>query len=117
MWLSTVKETSGTDFVVDWQPFSLSQANSKEGEDFKVWEQPGVLDGTDNTLLAHRAGLAAKRQGQEAFESFFMALLKARHEEKKDLTDPTVIDEALAASGIDAGRFREDLLGPDLLKE
>ncbi len=117
MWLSTVKETSGTDFVVDWQPFSLSQVNSKEGEDFKYWEQPGVLDGTDNTLLAHRAGLAAKRQGQEAFESFFMTLLKARHEDKKDLTDPAVIDEAVVVSGIDAGRFGEDLLDPDLLRE
>ncbi len=115
MWLSTVKETSGTDFVVDWQPFALSQINSKEGEDFKVWEQPGALE--DNNLLAHRAGLAAKRQGQEAFESFFMSLLKARHEEKKDLTDPAVIDEALVASGIDAGRFKEDLLDPDLLRE
>jgi protein-disulfide isomerase-like protein with CxxC motif len=117
VWLSTVKETSGTDLVVDWQPFSLSQANSKDGEDFKIWEQAGALDGTDNTLLAHRAGLAAKRQGQQAFEAFFMALLKARHEDKKDLTDPTVIDEALAASGIDAGRFKEDLLDPDLLRE
>ena len=117
MWLSTVKETTGTDFAVDWQPFSLTQVNSKEGEDWKVWEQPGVMDGTDNTLLAHRAGLAAKRQGQEAFESFFMSLLKLRHEEKKDLTDPAVIDEALASSGIDDGRFREDLMDPDLLRE
>ena len=61
--------------------------------------------------------MAAKRQGQEAFESFFMTLLKARHEEKKDLTDPKVLDDAVAASGIAAGRFREDLLDPDLLKE
>ena len=117
MWLSTVKETTGTDIVVDWQPFSLAQVNSKEGEDFKVWEQPGALDGTDPTLLAHRAGLAAKRQGQQAFESFFMSLLRARHEEKKDLNDMAVIDEALAASGIDDGRFREDLMDPDLLRE
>ena len=117
MWLSTVKETTGTDFDVDWQPFSLTQVNSKEGEDWKVWEQPGALDGTDNALLAHRAGLAAKRQGQEAFESFFMSLLKLRHEEKRDLEDRAVIDEAVASSGIDAGRFREDLLDPELLKE
>ena len=117
MWLSTVKETSGTDFVVDWQPFSLSQANSKEGEDFKVWEQPGVLDGTDNTLLAHRAGLAAKRQGKEAFESFFITLLKARHEGKKDLTDPEVMREAAVAAGLDVAQFLEDQADPDLLRE
>ncbi len=117
VWLSTVKETTGKDFEVDWQPFSLAQVNQKEGDDFKYWEQPAVLDGTDHTLLAHRAGLAAKRQGKEAFESFFMTLLKARHEDKKDLTDPAVIDEAVANSGIDSARFREDLADPDLLRE
>ena len=71
-------------------PSRLAQINSKEGDDWKVWEQPGILDGSDTTLLAHQAGLAAKRQGRDAFESFFMSLLKARHEEKKDLTDPQV---------------------------
>lgn len=95
----------------------MAQINYKDDEDFKYWEQPGAIDGTDNTLLAHRAGLAAKRQGREAFESFFITLLKARHEEKKDLTDPEVIEEALVASGIDAGQFKEDLADPDLLRE
>ena len=117
MWLSKVKETTGNDPDIDWQPFSLAQVNSDKGEDFKYWEQPGALDGTDNTLLAHRAGLATKRQGKEAFESFFITLLKARHEDKKDLTDPAVIEEAGIKAGIDMGRFREDLADPDLLRE
>lgn len=116
MWLTKVREQTGQDVDVDWQPFSLSQVNSDKGEDFKYWEQPGALDGSDTTLLAHKAGLAAKRQGKEAFESFFMTLLKARHEDKKDLTDPAVIDEAVAKSGIDAGQFHEDLMDPELLK-
>jgi predicted DsbA family dithiol-disulfide isomerase len=115
--LTKVRELGGEDFEVDWQPFSLAQANSDKGPDFKYWEQPGALDGSDRTLLAHRAGLAAKRQGKEAFEAFFMALLKARHEEKKDLTDPAVIEGAALAAGIDSGRFREDLADPDLLRE
>jgi predicted DsbA family dithiol-disulfide isomerase len=115
--LTKVREMGGEEFEVDWQPFSLAQANNDKGPDFKYWEQPGALDGSDRTLLAHRAGLAAKRQGKEAFEAFFMALLKARHEGKKDLTDPAVIEGAALAAGIDLGRFREDLADPDLLRE
>ncbi len=117
VWLSNVRETTGEDVEVDWQPFSLVQVNSDKGEDFKYWEQPEALDGTDHTLLAHRAGLAAKRQGEESFDSFFITLLKARHEDKKDLMDPAVIDEAVVNSGIDMARFREDLADPDLLRE
>jgi predicted DsbA family dithiol-disulfide isomerase len=115
--LTKVRELGWQDFEVDWQPFSLAQINSDKGPEFKYWEQPGALDGSDRTLLAHRAGLAAKRQGKEAFEAFFMALLKARHEEKKDLTDPAVIEGAALVSGLDLGRFREDLADPDLLRE
>ena len=118
VWLSKVRETTGESIEVDWQPFSLAQINSKDkGEDYKVWEQPEILNGSDNTLLAHQAGLAAKRQGKEAFESFFMALLKLRHEEKKDLTDPAVIDEAVNNSIVDMGQFKEDLVDVDLLRE
>ena len=117
MWLAKVRATTGQAIDVDWQPFSLEQVNSDKGEDFKYWEQPGALDGSDNTLLAHRAGLAAKRQGKESFEAFFIALLKLRHEDRKSLTEPAVIDEAVNNSGIDMARFREDLADPDLLRE
>ncbi len=118
MWLAKVRETTGQDINVDWQPFSLEQVNSdNKGETVKFWELPEARDGSDNTLLSHRAGLAAKRQGREAFEAFFIALLKLRHEERRSLTDPAVMEEAVANSGIDAARFREDLADPDLLRE
>jgi hypothetical protein len=117
MWLVKVRDYTGEDIEVDWQPFSLAQVNSDKGPDFKYWEQPGALDGSDRTLLAHRAGLAAKRQGKEAFESFFVTLLKARHEARKDLTDPAVIETAAADAGLDMARFREDVADPDLLRE
>ncbi len=102
---------------VDWQPFSLNQANSDRKEGFKIWEQPGILDGSDPTLLAHQAGLAAKRQGKEAFKSFFMTLLKARHEDRADLDDEAVILEAATSSGLDLARFREDLADPELVRQ
>jgi len=117
MWLVKVRDLSGKDVEVDWQPFSLAQVNSDKGPDFKYWEQPGARDGSDRTLLAHRAGLAAKRQGKEAFESFFLTLLKARHEARKDLMDPAVIEAAATDARLDLGRFREDLADPDLLRE
>lgn len=116
MWLSQVRR-SGREFQVDWQPFSLAQVNSDLGEDFRYWEQPGALDGADNTLLALRAGLAARLQGPECFDAFFMALLTARHREKRDLTDPAVIHGVAAASGLDVRRFKQNLADPALLRE
>jgi hypothetical protein len=117
MWLEKVKTVGGKIPEIDWQPFSLAQINSDKGEGFKYWEQPGALDGSDHTLLAHRAGLAAKRQSKEAFDAFRVSILKARHEDKKDLMDPSVIEESAAKAGLDLGRFREDLADPDLLRE
>ena len=115
--MAQVREVSGKDIDIDWQPFSLAQVNSDKGADFKLWEQPEHLDGSNPAFLAHRAGLAAKRQGKEAFESFFITLLKARHEDKVDLNDPAVMEEAGIKAGLDMARFREDLADPDLLRE
>jgi len=117
VWLTKVEESTGEAIKVDWQPFSLAQVNSDKDQDIKLWEQPGVLDGTDKTFLAHMSGLAAKRQGEEQFKSFFMALLRARHEEKKDLLDPAVMEEAAVTAGLDMARFREDQSDPELLKD
>ena len=117
MWLAKVEETTGNRVELDWQPFSLAQVNNDKGQDDKVWDHPEIQDGSDKTLLAHQSGLAAKRQGKEAFESFFITLLKARHEDKKDLTDPEVMYEAAQSAGLDMARFREDVADPDLLIE
>ena len=117
MWLSQVRESTGSDIEVDWQPFSLAQVNSdNKDEGIKLWDQSGVKDGSDPTFLAHQAGLAAKRQGDEAFESFFITLLRARHEDKADLNDRAVMEEAGTKAGLDMARFREDIGDPDLLR-
>ena len=117
MWLAKVEASSGSKVEVDWQPFSLTQVNADKDLEIKTWEQPGVLDGTDKSFLAHCSGLAAKRQGKEAFEAFFIALLKLRHEEKADLNDPDVMKTAAETAGLDIGRFLEDQADPDLLIE
>ena len=117
MWLAKVETSTGSKIDVDWQPFSLTQVNTDKDAEIKAWDQPGVLDGSDKSFLAHQSGLAAKRQGKEAFESFFVTLLKARHEDKKDLNDPQVMREAAEKAGLDVARFLEDQADPDLLRE
>jgi predicted DsbA family dithiol-disulfide isomerase len=117
VWLSQVRRSGARQVEVDWQPFSLAQVNSDQGEEFRYWEQPGALDGSDNTLLALRAGLAARRQGQEAFDAFFMNLLTARHRDKRDLMDAAVVHGAAKTAGLDMSRFLEDLADPELVRE
>ncbi len=117
MWLAKVESSTGSKVEVDWQPFALAQVNADKDAELKVWERPEVLDGTDPIFLAHRSGLAAKRQGKEAFEAFFIALLKQRHEEKADLNDPDVMKAAAQTAGLDLARFLEDQADPDLLKD
>ncbi|HCG90717.1 MAG TPA: hypothetical protein DEZ08_02610 [Dehalococcoidia bacterium] len=100
---------------IDWKPFSLAQANNPDN--FKYWEHPDVLAGSDKTLLAHQAGLAIKKQGNQIFDSFLMILLKKRHESKQDLTDVAVIESAVIESGADFTKYKEEVSNPDLLKE
>ena len=115
MWLAKVKESYGDNLQLDWKPFMLAQVNSKEGPDWKAWEQED--DSPSLGLLAMRAGEAARRQGDRPFEAFQLALLKSRHEARKDLSDPEVIMEAALASGLDMARFREDLEDPQILRD
>ena len=116
MWLAKVKESRGDDLQVDWRAFLLAQVNSKEGPDWKVWEQRDDPISM-NALTAMRAGQAALRQGSQAFEAFQLALLKARHEERKDLEDQALIMETARASGLDMARFQEDLADESTLQE
>ena len=85
----------------------LAQANSKEGPEWKAWEQ--TEDTPQLGLLALRSGEAARRQGDEAFGRFQLALLTARHVDRKELSDPDVIMAAAEAGSLDMARFREDL--------
>jgi predicted DsbA family dithiol-disulfide isomerase len=117
MVLAKARESKTVQLKIDWRPFSLAQANTDKGPKFKYWEQPEVIDGSDRTLLAFRAGLAAKQQGKEAFDSFFMTLIRARHKDNKDLKDPIVIEAAALVAGLDLVRFKKDLQDPNRLRE
>lgn len=115
MWLAKVKESYGDDLQVEWRPFFLAQVNSTEGPEWKAWEQRE--DSPKIGILAMKAGQAASRQGAQAFEAFHLALLRARHEDRVDLSDPKVITDTAEASGLDMARFQEDLADEDIRQE
>ena len=73
VWLRQVEDQSGQKPNIEWKPFVLAQANNKETEGWKAWEQP---PGNNNRgILALRAGMAAKRQGEVLFSDFHLALV------------------------------------------
>ncbi len=117
MWWAKVRESTDQEINVNLKPFSLVQVNydnnKADGDNFKYWEQ----DDSDNTLLELRAGVAAQRQGQEIWDTFFINLLRARHEDRIDLTDADAINAVAEASGVDMGQFAEDLADPEILRE
>lgn len=115
MWLDRVKRVYGERLDVTWKHFSLEQINSKEGKGWKVWEQPDEYKG--RSILAQRASEAARRQGDEAFRRFHMALLTARHGpgERIPLNETGPLAKVAREAGLDLGRFLEDLKDRGLL--
>lgn len=112
MWLQRLKDEKakrGERLDVMWRHFLLDQVNSKEGLGWKVWEQTEENQG--KTMLAQRAGEAARRQGQDAFERFHLAVLVARHggEGRIALNDAGALAEVARKAGLDVERFKRDL--------
>ena len=115
VWLRQVEDQSGQKPNIEWKPFVLAQVNNKETKGWKAWEQP---PGNNNRgILALRAGMAAKRQGEVLFSDFHLALVKARHEERKDLTDLAVILSTAKSAGLDVGRLQQDMKNPNITQE
>ena len=112
MWLDRVKQACGDDLQITWRDFSLEQVNSKNGPDWKVWEAPNSEN--SRSFLSLVAGEAARRQGAAAFDKFHLALLKARHggEGRVSLDDVEALVGLARESGLEEGRFREDLQDP-----
>ena len=115
MWLAKVREAYGDNLDIDWKPFYLAQINSGDDSDWKAWEQKE--DSPTLGLQAFAAAEAAARQGVAQFEAFQLALLRARHEDRKDLSDENVILAAAQTAGLDMARFREDMRDPAIIPE
>jgi predicted DsbA family dithiol-disulfide isomerase len=93
----------------------LQQANQKIGPDYQAWGETD--ENLDGSLWGLRAGIAAKRQGEDAMRRYMPLLLKARHEERKDLGDKELLKGLAAKAHLDIDRFAKDLDDRTALEE
>ncbi|MFC1983631.1 DsbA family protein [Chloroflexota bacterium] len=115
VWLQKVEEDMKGKLAINWKYFSLEQVNNQNGPDWKLWEQP-----EDYPSRGRRAFLAAESarcQGEAAFNRFRMALLRARHEQSRDIADINTLIEVAESSGLEMPRFQEDISNPQLLSK
>ena len=114
VWLRTVKEHYGDRLQITWRHFSLEQVNSKE-EGWKVWDEPDDFQG--RSILSLRAAEAARRQGEEAFERFHLALLTARHggRDRLPLNEIEPLLDVARDSGLDVQKLERDMKDRSLL--
>ncbi len=109
MWLDQVKQAKGGEDPIEitWRPFSLEQANQKVGPDYHAWDEPD--ENLNGSLWGLRAGEAARRQGENQLRAYLPLLLKARHEERRDLGDKDLLQRLAVEAGLDAQQFAQDL--------
>lgn len=113
-WLKDVNDQLGDDRVeFRWRFFPLEQVNAPAGIEETVWDLPP--ENRSQARNSMHAGAAAKRQGQEAFERFNLALLGLKHEQGKDHGKNATIREAAEIAGLDIAQFQQDLEDRTLL--
>ena len=103
----------GAKLTINWKYFSLEQVNSQQGPQWKIWEQPE--DYPSRGLRAFRAAEAARHQGEAAFSSFHIALLRARHEQRQDIADKSTLIEVAESVNLEIAQFQKDLSNRQLL--
>lgn len=108
-----MQDESGLAVIVNWRYFSLEQVNSQNEPEWKLWEQGE--DYPSRGLRAFWASEAARRQGEAAFGRFHIALLKARHEERRDIASIDTLSEVAETVGLDMKQFDQDLSDRRLL--
>ncbi len=108
-----MKEKVGDRLHIEWYCFPLEQVNSKQGPEWKLWEQPDEYP--SKGLWAFRASEAARLQRKELFERFHLAVLRGRHLENKDIANPEVLIKMAAETALDVEKFRRDLSNRSLL--
>ena len=113
VWLQKVQEDTQDKLIVNWKYFSLEQIKSQHGPRWKIWEQPEEYQ--SRSLHAFWAAEAARQQGEKAFHSFHMALLRAKHEQQRDIADTNTLIEVANNTGLEMKQFQNDLSNRQLL--
>ena len=110
-----MKEELGDDLEINWRSFALEQVNSKEGDDWKAWEQGD--DYVSRGLWSLRGGIAARAQGSPAHNDYMEKILHAKHVEREDVRTRESIVAIAAAADLDIGRFTTVLDDPESLAQ
>lgn len=87
--------------------------NSAEGPDWKLWEQPDTH--RSRGRVSFQAAIAAKRQGEDAFDAFHHDLLLAKHAEGKDHGRASTLRAVAEGAGLEPERFERDRTDRSLL--
>jgi predicted DsbA family dithiol-disulfide isomerase len=77
--------------------------NSKEGEDWKAWEQGE--DYVSRGLWPLRGGIAAREQGTTAHNNYMEKILHAKHVERKDVRTRESIIAIAVSADLDINQF------------
>ena len=113
VWLQKVEKEMGPKLAINWRYFSLEQVNSQQEPGWKIWEQPE--DYPSRGLGAFRAAEAARRQGESAYDSFHIALLKARHKQRKDIADMGTLNQIAESVKLLMAQFQKDFIDRKIL--
>jgi 2-hydroxychromene-2-carboxylate isomerase len=97
---------AGAPFEVDFRAFSLSQVHQEEGAR-PVWEAERPPSG----VLALQWGLAIRDELPDGFHAAHLALFAARHDQGRNLNDPEVLRDAVAAAGLDPDEVEKLVAG------
>jgi predicted DsbA family dithiol-disulfide isomerase len=115
VWLRNIKKQLGDKVEAHWKYFPLEQVNADEGPDWKLWEQPANYK--SRARVAFHGAIAARRQGDEAFERFHYTLFDLKHIDGKDHGRRETVLEAAEKADLDLKKFQHDLDDPSLLSE
>ena len=107
-----VTKELGTAF--EWRHFSLYQHNYQGEQTWQLWNEPVDPEDESGTkgLLPFLASCAARQQGDEAFDTFRLELMRSRHQHCRPLTLATVREVAEAA-GLHLPSFEQELANPE----
>lgn len=85
----------------------LEQANSRRGTEWKAWQDPRF---TSRDIPPHEAAKSVlTHHGVDAFKKYHMALFRAYHLDKRDLSNPLELMQIAKEQDIDTTEMAEDL--------
>jgi len=109
VWLQSVQEAGRIDPA--WRFFSLSENHrTRDGQGGRpVWQEA-----QGHGIPAFRAAIAARHQGDAAYDRFRLALQRARHERGLKVDGAETHVQAARDAGLDLEAFQRDLGRVDL---